>query len=128
MGWFYGFKLYAIINPRGELIRFRLTPGNVDNRQTMLDLCKGLFSDTLVRQNLQLTHLTPLKKNMQPMPRTRFEKAIMRRHSLIETVFDELKNLCQIKHTRYRSSFNFLVNLCYLLLKAPLLIARRLAV
>jgi hypothetical protein len=48
---------------------------------------------------------------MKPVPRTDFEKAILRRRSLIETVFDELKNLCQIEHTRHRSVSNFLVNL-----------------
>jgi hypothetical protein len=39
------------------------------------------------------------------------EKAILRRRALIETVFDELKNLCQIEHTRHRSAANFVVNL-----------------
>jgi Transposase DDE domain len=29
----------------------------------------------------------------------------------VETVFDELKNLCQIEHTRHRSLSNFAVNL-----------------
>ena len=29
----------------------------------------------------------------------------------METVFDELKNLCQIEHTRHRSLSNFAVNL-----------------
>jgi hypothetical protein len=48
---------------------------------------------------------------MKPLPRTPFEKAILRRRSLIETVIDELKNLCQIEHTRHRSVSNFLVNL-----------------
>lgn len=48
---------------------------------------------------------------MKPVPRTGFEKAILRRRSLIETVFDELKNLCQIEHTRHRALFNFIVNL-----------------
>ncbi len=32
-------------------------------------------------------------------------------NTLIETVFDELKNLCQIAHTRHRSPANFVVNL-----------------
>jgi hypothetical protein len=68
----------------------------------------GLTS-TLARQDLQL--ITTLKKNMKPVPRTEFEKIILRRRSLIETVFDELKNLYQIEHTRHRSLFNFLVNL-----------------
>jgi len=30
---------------------------------------------------------------------------------LIETVNDQLKNICQIEHTRHRSKINFLVNL-----------------
>ncbi len=38
MGWFYGFKLHAIINSKGELIRLKLTPGNVDDRKPMPDL------------------------------------------------------------------------------------------
>lgn len=123
MGWFYGFKLHAIINSKGELIRLQLTPDNVDDRQPMPNLCQGLFgqlfatraispiglTSTLARQDLQL--ITTLKKNMKPVPRTEFEKIILRRRSLIETVFDELKNLCQIEHTRHRSLFNFLVNL-----------------
>jgi hypothetical protein len=48
---------------------------------------------------------------MKPAPRTEFEKALRRRRCLLETVFDELKNLCQIEHTRHRSVGNFLVNL-----------------
>jgi len=32
VGWFYGFKLHIIINHLGELLGFRLTPGNVDDR------------------------------------------------------------------------------------------------
>jgi transposase len=123
MGWFYGFKLHAIINSKGELIRLKLTPGNVDDRKPIPELCQGLFgqlfadkgylgkelTETLARQAIQL--ITPLRKNMKPVPRTDFEKAILRRRALIETVFDELKNLCQIEHTRHRSVGNFVVNL-----------------
>ena len=32
MGWFVGFKLHLAINEVGELLDFRLTPGNVDDR------------------------------------------------------------------------------------------------
>jgi len=41
--------------------------------------------------------VTTRKKNMKPVALTAFEKALLKRHSLIETVFDELKNLCQIE-------------------------------
>ena len=123
MGWFYGFKLHAIINSQGELIRLKLTPGNVDDRKPLLKLCKGLFGHLfadkgylaqwliqhLAERDIHL--ITTLKKKMKPAPRTAFEKALLRRRCLIETVFDELKNLCQIEHTRHRSVGNFLVNL-----------------
>jgi transposase len=123
MGWFYGFKLHTIINSRGELIRLKLTAGNVDDRKPLLKLCRGLFgylfadkgylgqrlTNALAEQDIQL--ITTLRKNMKPVLRTDFEKALLRRRCLIETVFDELKNLCQIEHTRHRSIGNFLVNL-----------------
>jgi hypothetical protein len=67
------------------------------------------LTETLVRQYIQL--ITPLRKNMKPMLRSEFEKAILDRRALIATVLDELKNLCQIEHTRHRSVANFVVNL-----------------
>ncbi len=122
MGWFFGFKLHLVINSKGELLGIRLTPGNTDDRKPIPDLCKGLFgllfgdrgyvskklSKTLAEQGLAL--VTTLKKNMKPVSRTDFEKAILRRRSLVETVIDQLKNLCQVEHTRHRSTANFLVN------------------
>ena len=33
VGWFYGFKLHLVVNDRGELLAFCLTPGNVDDRR-----------------------------------------------------------------------------------------------
>ena len=35
MGWFYGFKLHLIINDKGEIINFAITPGDVDDRQPL---------------------------------------------------------------------------------------------
>ena len=55
--------------------------------------------------------VTTVKKNMKRVSLTSFEKAVLRRRSLIETVFDQLKNLCQVEHTRHRSDSNFAVNL-----------------
>ncbi|WP_222703418.1 transposase [Candidatus Arsenophonus triatominarum] len=39
-------------------------------------------------------------RNSWPVEQTCFDKAILRHRPVIETVFDELKNLCQIEHTR----------------------------
>ena len=35
MGWFYGFKLHLIINDRGEILNFMITPANVDDREPL---------------------------------------------------------------------------------------------
>jgi len=37
MGYFYGFKLYLIVNDKGEIIEFVITPGNVDDREPLKD-------------------------------------------------------------------------------------------
>jgi 3-methyladenine DNA glycosylase Tag len=39
------------------------------------------------------------------------DKILLRKRALVETVNDELKNICQIEHTRHRSFENFLTNL-----------------
>ena len=39
------------------------------------------------------------------------DKIILRKRALIETVNDELKNMCQVEHTRHRGVNNFITNL-----------------
>jgi Transposase DDE domain len=39
------------------------------------------------------------------------DKILLRKRALSETVNDQLKNICQIEHTRHRSPVNFVVNL-----------------
>lgn len=121
--WFFGFKLHLVINHRGEIIDFRLTAGNVDDRRPVKGFSQKLFGlligdkgylgealrDDLAENNIQL--ITPVRRNMKPPKRTSFERYLLQHRSLIETVNDELKNLCQIEHTRHRSLNNFLINL-----------------
>ena len=38
------------------------------------------------------------------------ERLLLRKRSVIETVNDELKNICQLEHTRHRSISGFLLN------------------
>lgn len=122
-GWFFGFKLHVIINPQGALMRVRLTGGNVDDRQVIPQMTQGLtgllFGDKgyiskelflkLYRRGLKL--VTGIKKNMKNMLMDWNEKVLLRKRSLIETVFDYLKNKLQLEHTRHRSPFNMLVHL-----------------
>ena len=123
VGWFYGFKLHLVINERGELLAFRLTPANVDDRTPVPELTRGLVGkivgdrgyiskvllETLLEEGLQL--ITSIRKNMKNRLLPLFDKVLLRKRALIETVNDQLKNISQIEHTRHRSVANFMVNL-----------------
>lgn len=37
VGWHFGFKLHLVINERGELLAFKLTPTNVDDREPVTE-------------------------------------------------------------------------------------------
>jgi hypothetical protein len=41
--WFFGFKLHLVVNDRGELLNFTVTPGNVDDRKPVPQLLQELF-------------------------------------------------------------------------------------
>jgi hypothetical protein len=123
MGWFYGFKLHLVVNDRGEILSFYLTPGNVDDRKPVPLLSKNLFGklfgdrgyiskalfEQLFEEGVQL--ITSLRKNMQNRLIPLSDKLLLRKRSIIETINDQLKNISQIEHTRHRSVNNFLVNL-----------------
>lgn len=122
MGWFYGFKIHLVVNDRGELLAFRLTPGNVDDRQPVPDLTKGLTGkliadrgyisqrlfDELWGRGLQL--ITRIRKNMKNKLMPLMDKLLLRKRAIIESVNDQLKNGQQIEHTRHRNVTNAMVN------------------
>lgn len=122
-GWFYGFKLHLIINDKGEILAFQLTPGNVADVTMVETLTHGLwgklFGDKgyissqlakdLFTRGLQL--ITGLRSSMKQKLMLVEDKILLRKRSIIETVNDQLKNISQIEHTRHRSPANFLVNL-----------------
>ncbi|MBF6651278.1 IS982 family transposase, partial [Methylobacter sp. BlB1] len=122
-GWFYGFKLHLIVNDQGEILSFCITPGNVDDRKPVPDLVKSLtgklfgdrgyisrkLTDLLAHQNVTL--ITTLKKNMKPHALDVFDKLLLRKRSLIETINDQLKNIGDLEHSRHRSLSNYLSNI-----------------
>lgn len=125
MGYFFGFKLHIVINDKGEIIEFVITPGNVDDRQPLQDsnflkkiagklfADKGYISQKLF-ENLFIDgiHLiTGIRSNMKNQIMSMHDKIMLRKRSIIETVNDELKNVCQIEHSRHRSFTNFLTNM-----------------
>ena len=48
IGLFFGFKLHLIINDKGEVLSFQVTPGNVDDRVPVKDLVKELLESFMV--------------------------------------------------------------------------------
>jgi hypothetical protein len=125
MGWFYGFKLHLVCNDRGELLSFCLTPGNVDDRnpEVLKVMTKKLFGklfgdkgyisatlfEVLFNEGVHL--VTGLKSNMKNRLMPLYDRIMLRKRSVIETINDELKNICDIEHSRHRSVHNFIINL-----------------
>lgn len=123
VGWYFGFKLHLLINHQGELLAVAVTPGNTDDRKPVPQMSQDLFGklfgdrgyvsqalfEQLFAQGLQL--IARRRKNMKNTLMTLLDKVLLRKRPLIETVNDQLKNICQIEHSRHRSQFNFLVNL-----------------
>jgi hypothetical protein len=125
MGWFYGFKLHLVCNDKGELLSFCLTPGNVDDRNphVLNTLTKKLFGklfgdrgyissslfETLFNNGVHL--VTGIKSNMKNRLMSFYDRIMLRKRSIIETINDELKNICEVEHTRHRAVHNFVMNL-----------------
>ena len=116
MGWFYGFKLHAVFNHLGELVNFFLSAGNMDDRKGLKQMA-GKLSGTLIgdrsyigkklgqwlKEQYGITLLTKNKKGMKAQSYSAEQKYLLKRRGVVETIFDQLKNLCQIEHTRHRS-------------------------
>nr|WP_317614805.1 transposase [Pedobacter suwonensis] len=52
-----------------------------------------------------------IRNNMKNSLMTMTDKIMLRKRSVIETVNGELKNICQIEHSRHRSFANFISNI-----------------
>ena len=125
MGWFYGFKLHIVINDKGEILNFAITQANVDDREPLknenflkavfgkLFADKGFISEKLVNTFFvnDIHLVTRIRNNMKNSLMTMNDKILLRKRSVIETVNDELKNICQIEHSRHRSFTNFIANI-----------------
>jgi hypothetical protein len=125
LGWFFGFKLHLIINDKGEIISFVITQGNVDDREPLkmesfiravsgkLYGDRGYISKELAAllfwDGINLVY--KMRNNMKGGEIPLQDKLILRKRAVIESVNDELKNICQIEHTRHRCFVNFITNL-----------------
>lgn len=124
MGWFYGFKLFLVVNVFGEIIRVMFTTGNVadNNTEHMLKFFGKLqgqvFADRgfinqkafeqLLSKGLQV--VTGIKSNMKNKLMNYNQKLLLKKRGMIESINDILKTVCDIEHTRHRSPINALLN------------------
>ena len=101
----------------------KLTKGNVDDRsvvpQMTADMKGFLFADKgyiskdlflrLMARRLKI--ITGIKRTMKNILMSFEEKMLLRKRSLVETVFDYLKNKFMLEHSRHRSFINMVVHI-----------------
>ena len=123
MGWFYGFKLHLIINEKGDLLGFEVTPGNTDDRQPVWELSGDRFFGTLygdkgyiskdLREMLDERGINlcyKVRSNMKPLALSVSDEVLLKKRMIIESVIKELKTQTVLEHSRHRSFVNFRVN------------------
>jgi hypothetical protein len=120
-GWFYGFKLHLLVDDCGEILSFRITRANVDDRTPVPAMLKNFvgkvfgdrgyiskkLTELLACDEVEL--ITTVKKNMKPRVLAAFDKLLLRKRSIIETINDQLKNVFDLEHSRHRSLTNFMI-------------------
>ena len=125
MGWCHGFKLHLACNDRGEIVAFVLTGANVSDKdpEVFKVLAKRLYGklfadkgyisqrlfDCLFEDGIQL--VTGLRVNMKNKLMPFYDRMMLRKRYIIETINDMLKNTAQIVHSRHRSVGNFTMNI-----------------
>jgi len=124
-GWFYGFKLHIVINDKGEIISFAITPGNVDDRNLSVIakvthglwgklfgdrgyISKDLFEELWSRK---IHIVTGLKQNMKNKLMPLEDKMLLKKRGVVESVINLLKTFFNIEHTRHRSVLGFFSNI-----------------
>ncbi len=122
-GWFFGFKLHLIINHKGAIAGAHITPGNVDDRVPLAKLTAGLkgilladkgyiyaeWFEKLCKKGLHI--LVGMRKNMKNYLMPLFDKLLLRKRFIIETLLGVLKQDMGPEHTRHRSPINGIVHI-----------------
>jgi IS5 family transposase len=120
---FYGFKLHLIVNYQGEIVAAKITTGNVHDTQPVTELAQGLtdklygdkgyLSKALAANLIEkgVTLVTSVRKNMKAKAIYLWDRAMLSKRYIIETINDQLKNISYIEHSRHRSMNSFMLNL-----------------
>ena len=103
LGWLFGFQLHLIVNQAGQLLAFKVTIGNVNDRTPLKDLCQGLTGnlladkgslgkqlfEQLLEDGLEL--ITNLRSNMKNRLIPLGDKLLLGQRLIIETKMISLK-------------------------------------
>jgi hypothetical protein len=106
--------MHVAVNDCGELLAYMITTANIDDRKPVPEVTKELlgklFGDKgyisaelgalLLEMGLQL--ITRLKSNIKNKLMPSFDKLMLRKRGIVETIIDQFKNISQIEHSRHR--------------------------
>lgn len=120
-GWFFGLKLHIICDFMGNIISCKITPGNANDLKAAVKMLKDfkgkIFADKgyigkkefsiLLEQGLIL--VTSVKKNMKNRLLELWDKILLKKRSLIESIFNVMKSALHLEHSRHRSVVNAVV-------------------
>lgn len=123
-GWFFGFKIHLLINEKGELLDFDITPGNVaDNNhgllKRILNKIKGLcfgdkgYATTLWKEFYEngLKIITKIKGKTKSKLMTLQERYMLLKRPIIESVNDIFTSVFDLEHSRHRNPNNALTHM-----------------
>ncbi len=114
MGWFCGFNLHLIVNHLGEVVAAKVSTTNTHDTKPVEPLVvylpdkfyggKGYLSKALEANLFEkgVTLITTVRKNMKSKAMSLWDRAILTRRFIIETINDQLKNISFIEHSRHR--------------------------
>ena len=101
-------------------VRIELKPSGVSRfkmpelgAESRLYADKGYISKALSEDLKEdgITLITTHRKNMKPKVLAAWDRAMLSKRFIIETINDQLKNISQIEHSRHRSLHGFMLNL-----------------
>lgn len=122
-GWFFGFKLHCVINSRGEIINFYITPGNVaDNNTDVLDaITQDVFGKLIADKGYigafkqmfdkGITLIHGIRRNMKNKLMPLVDKLLLKKRGVIECVFGILKEWLGLESSKNRSQSAYFVQI-----------------
>jgi len=111
-----------LIIHNGEVLAMRSTAANENDRTPIINLCKTLteklYADkeyigkalTKELKDSGIDILTTVPNNMRAKVISAFDKAVLSKRYIIETIDYSLEKTSQVKHNRHRYESSFMLN------------------